>query len=303
MMMDHDPINALTVDVEDYYQVESFTDVVPREKWAGWAPRIDRNTDKILSLFDERGVYGTFFILGWIAERNPQIVRRIADAGHEIACHSYGHHLIHNQTQAEFRADLIRAKRLIEDQSGQGVIGYRAPTYSITPRTLWALDILIEEGFQYDSSIFPIYHDRYGMPGAERFPHLIRTGSGEIVEFPPSTLRLAGQNIPLAGGGYFRIMPYRFFSWGVRRINRAEQQPAIFMVHAWEVDEDQPRISGTRLNVWRHRNNLNRTLPRLQRLLSDFNFAPMRDLLRPPKSNFKQQGDLHTQYPVSAVMD
>ncbi len=301
--MDQDPINALTVDVEDYYQVESFTDVVPREKWAGWAPRIDRNTDKILSLFDDRGVYGTFFILGWVAERNPQIVRRIADAGHEIACHSYGHHLIQNQTQAEFRADLIRAKRLIEDQSGQMVIGYRAPTYSITSRTLWALDILIEEGFQYDSSIFPVYHDRYGMPGAERFPHLIRTGSGEIVEFPPSTLRLAGQNIPLAGGGYFRIMPYRFFSWGVRRINRSEQQPAIFMVHAWEVDEDQPRISGTRLNVWRHRNNLSRTLPRLQRLLSDFNFAPMRDLLRPPKSKCKQQSDLHTQYPVSAVMD
>lgn len=290
MMMDHDPINALTVDVEDYYQVESFTDVVPREKWAGWAPRIDRNTDKILSLFDERGVYGTFFILGWVAERNPQIVRRIADAGHEIACHSYGHHLIQNQTQAEFRADLIRAKRLIEDQSGQRVIGYRAPTYSITPRTLWALDILIEEGFQYDSSIFPIYHDRYGMPGAERFPHLIRTGSGEIVEFPPSTLRLAGQNIPLAGGGYFRIMPYRFFSWGVRRINRTEQQSAIFMVHAWEVDEDQPRISGTRLNVWRHRNNLSRTLPRLQRLLSDFNFAPMRDLLRPPEIQFQTAG-------------
>ncbi|MBK9315635.1 MAG: DUF3473 domain-containing protein [Acidobacteria bacterium] len=303
MIMDQDPINALTVDVEDYYQVESFTDVVPREKWAGWAPRIDRNTDKILSLFDERGVYGTFFILGWVAERNPQIVRRIADAGHEIACHSYGHHLIQNQTQAEFRADLIRAKRLIEDQSGQRVIGYRAPTYSITPRTLWALDILIEEGFQYDSSIFPIYHDRYGMPGAERFPHLIRTVSGEIVEFPPSTLRLAGQNIPLAGGGYFRIMPYRFFSWGVRRINRTEQQSAIFMVHAWEVDEDQPRISGTWLNVWRHRNNLSRTLPRLQRLLSDFNFAPMRDLLRHPKCYFKQQGDLHTQYPVSAVMD
>ncbi|QQS49224.1 MAG: DUF3473 domain-containing protein [Acidobacteriota bacterium] len=279
MKIEQDPVNALTVDVEDYFQVESFADVIPREQWTGWAPRIERNTDRLLSLFDEHRVHGTFFILGWVAERNPRLIRRISQAGHELACHSYDHHPIQKQTRAEFRRDLVRAKRLIEDLSGQRVIGYRAPTYSITEGTRWALEILIEEGFEYDSSIFPIYHDRYGIPGAERFPHLIRTGSGEIVEFPPSTVRLAGQNIPLAGGGYFRLLPYRFFRWGIRRINRHERQPAVFMVHAWEVDENQPRIEGTRLNVWRHRGNLRRTLPRLERLLSDFRFAPMREML------------------------
>jgi len=281
MKIEHDPVNALTVDVEDYFQVESFSKVVAREDWGAWAPRIAGSTSRILDLFDEHGVKGTFFVLGWVAERNRALIRRIADSGHELACHSYFHHPIQNQDADGFRADLRRARGVIEDISGCEVTGYRAPTYSITEKTQWALRILVEEGFGYDSSIFPVYHDRYGMPGARRFPHSIRTGAGEIYEYPPSTLRLAGWNIPLAGGGYFRILPYGFFRWGVRRINLVERQPAIFMVHAWEVDDGQPRINGGLLNDLRHRRNLSRTWPRLGQLLRDFRFVPIRELARP----------------------
>ncbi|MFN0109562.1 MAG: XrtA system polysaccharide deacetylase [Blastocatellia bacterium] len=274
------PINALTVDVEDYFHVEAFADVVQRDDWHNWESRVERNTNRLLELLASHKVHSTFFILGWVAKQAPQLARRIAEAGHEIACHSYHHQLIHTQTREEFRADLRRAKFLLEDLTGQEVIGYRAPTYSITKQTLWALDVLIEEGFRYDSSIFPILHDRYGIPGAERFIHLIRRQAGDILEFPPSSVRVAGVNIPMTGGGYFRFLPYPLFRWGLRHINQNENQPAIFMVHAWEVDPDQPLIAGTRLNIWRHRNNLKQTESRLHRLLNDFRFAPMRDLLR-----------------------
>jgi polysaccharide deacetylase family protein (PEP-CTERM system associated) len=215
-----------------------------------------------------------------VAEHYPRIVREIADAGHEIACHSYHHELIYNQSRNAFREDIRRAKSLLEDVSGREIDGYRAPTYSITTQTLWALEILIEEGFRYDSSIFPIHHDRYGIPSAERFPHVIRCASGEIIEFPPSTVQVFGQNLPIAGGGYFRLMPYEAFRWGLRRINQREGKSAIFMVHTWEIDPEQPLIRGTRLNVWRHRNNLHQTEPRLKRLLKDFRFAPVREVLR-----------------------
>lgn len=275
-----EPVNALTVDVEDYFQVEAFADVVRREDWSKWESRVERNTHRLLDLLARREVRSTFFILGWVAEHHPQLVREIAEAGHEIACHSYHHQLIHAQSHDEFRADVRRAKFLLEDITGQEVIGYRAPTYSITKTTLWALDVLVEEGFQYDSSIFPIYHDRYGIPGAERFIHTIRCQAGNIVEFPPSTVRVAAANLPMTGGGYFRLLPYALFRWGLRRINRLEQQPALFMVHAWEVDPEQPIIAGTRLNIWRHRNNLSRTESRLERLLTEFRFAPLCDVLR-----------------------
>lgn len=275
-----EPVNALTVDVEDYFQVEAFADVVRREDWSKWESRVERNTHRLLDLLARREVRSTFFILGWVAEHHPQLVREIAEAGHEIACHSYHHQLIHSQSRDEFRADLRRAKFLLEDIAGQEVIGYRAPTYSITEKTLWALEILAEEGFRYDSSIFPVYHDRYGIPGAERFIHTIRCQAGEIVEFPPSTIRFAGANLPMTGGGYFRLLPYALFRWGLRRINRLERQPAIFMVHAWEVDPEQPVVAGTRLNIWRHRNNLSRTESRLERLLTEFRFAPLCDVLR-----------------------
>ena len=275
-----EPVNALTVDVEDYFQVEAFADVVRREEWSNWESRVERNTQRLLEMLACRDVRSTFFILGWIAEQHPRLVREIADAGHEIACHSYHHQLISSQSRNEFRADVRRAKFLLEDISGQEVIGYRAPTYSITEKTLWALDVLVEEGFRYDSSIFPIYHDRYGIPAAERFIHTIHCPTGEIVEFPPSTVRLGGVNFPMTGGGYFRLLPYSLFRWGLRRINRLEHQPAIFMVHAWEVDPDQPVVAGTRLNVWRHRNNLSRTESRLELLLDEFRFAPLREVLR-----------------------
>jgi polysaccharide deacetylase family protein (PEP-CTERM system associated) len=278
--IEHKPVNALTVDVEDYFQVEAFADVVRRDEWGSWQSRVERSTYRLLDLFARRNVRGTFFILGWVAERQPGLVREVAAAGHEIACHSYQHHPIHTQSPQEFRADVRRAKSLLEDITGGDVIGYRAPTYSIMRETLWALDVLVEEGFRYDSSIFPIRHDRYGIPGAERHLHVIRCAAGEITEFPPSTVRLAGMNLPVAGGGYFRLLPYSFFRWGLRQINREDQQPAIFMVHTWEVDPEQPVIGGTRMNVWRHRNNLRRTEARLERLLDDFRFAPVREVLR-----------------------
>lgn len=275
-----EPINALTVDVEDYFQVEAFADVVRPEDWPQWEPRVERNTERLLDLFARRGVRATFFILGWVAERQPRVLREIVAAGHEIACHGYQHQRIRTQNQAEFRADVRRAKALLEDITGREVTGYRAPTYSITTETLWALDVLIEEGFHYDSSIFPIYHDRYGIPHAERFPHVLRRAAGEIIEFPPSTVHIAGQNMPMAGGGYFRLLPYAVFRWGLRRINRREAQPAVFMIHTWEVDPEQPRVPGTRLNVWRHRINLGRTEARLERLLRDFRFATVREVLQ-----------------------
>lgn len=274
------PVNALTVDVEDYFHVEAFADVVRRENWSEWESRVERNTHCLLDLFARQNAHGTFFILGWVAERHASLVRQIAAAGHEIACHSYQHKLIHTQSREEFRDDIRRTKSLLENIAGQEVIGYRAPTYSITRRTLWALDILVEEGFLYDSSIFPIHHDRYGIPGAERFPHIVRCPSGEITEFPPSTARIAGLNLPMVGGGYFRLMPYSLFRWGLGRINRQDKQPAIFMVHAWELDPAQPVIAGGKLNIWRHRANLHRTEKRLSKLLSDFRFAPVKEVLR-----------------------
>ncbi len=275
-----DPVNALTVDVEDYYQVESFADVVSRKDWSRWESRIERSTYKLLDMFARHDTRGTFFILGWIAERYPRLVREILSAGHEIACHSYDHQFILNQRREDFRADARRAKMALEDITGVEVEGYRAPTYSIMEQTLWALEILVEEGFRYDSSIFPIHHDRYGIPNAKRFPYVIYCDAGEIIEFPPSTARLAGQNLPMTGGGYFRLLPYSIFQWGLRRINRVEGQSAIFMVHAWEVDPDQPVLPGSRLNIWRHRINLGLTESRLNRLLADFRFAPVRDVLR-----------------------
>lgn len=280
MKIKREPVNALTVDVEDYYQVEAFANVVRREDWITWHPRVEDNTRRLLNLFARRNVRSTFFILGWVAEQHPRLVREISAAGHEIACHSYHHQLISAQSREEFRADIRRAKHLLEDLVGEEVVGYRAPTYSITRQTLWALDVLVEEGFRYDSSIFPVHHDRYGIPGAERHLHVIQCSAGEIIEFPPSTIRIGGINVPMAGGGYFRLMPYPFFRWGLRRINLGDQQPAIFMVHAWEVDPEQPVIAGTRLNVWRHRNNLHQTEARLETLLEDFRFAPVREVLQ-----------------------
>ena len=280
MRTEHQVTNALTVDVEDYYQVEAFADIVRPQDWDKWESRVEFSTRRLIEIFAQHQTRATFFVLGWIAERHPQMVREMAAAGHEVACHGYGHRFIGNQTREEFRQDIRRAKGILEDLIGQEVEGYRAPTYSITAQSLWALDILVEEGFRYDSSIFPIHHDRYGIPDAERFPHTLRREAGELLEFPPSTVRVAGQNMPMVGGGYFRFLPYRWFKWGFNHLNRVERQAAVFMIHAWEVDPGQPVVSGSQLNIWRHRCNLRRTEPRLHRLLTDFRFSTMREVLQ-----------------------
>lgn len=267
------------MDVEDYYQVEAFTDVVRPEDWSNWESRVERNTRSLLEIFARYDVHGTFFILGYVAEKHPHLVREIAAAGHEVACHSYRHKLVYTQTPDEFRNDLRNVKHRLEDLLGTPTIGYRAPSYSITAQSLWALDILIEEGFSYDSSIFPVHHDRYGMPEAERFPHVLYRAAGEIIEFPPSTVRIGGVNLPISGGGYFRLCPYQLFRLGWQKINCREAEPAIFFLHPWEIDPAQPVIPGKWFNIWRHRVNLGRTQEKLEHLLKDFAFAPVRQVL------------------------
>ena len=282
-------LNALTVDVEDYYQVEAFSEVVRREDWPQWESRVERNTNALLEIFARQNVKATFFTLGYVAETAPNLVKQIASAGHEVACHSYHHHLIYQQTPDEFRLDVRKSKQLLEDIIGNSVIGYRAPTYSITEKSLWALDVLIEEGFKYDSSIFPTKHDRYGIPDAERFPHVLHRAAGTIIEFPPSTVRLNGINIPVSGGGYFRLLPYKLFKLGWQTIHRRESEPAIFFLHPWEIDPEQPVVPGTRLNIWRHRVNLNRTERRLNQLLKDFAFAPVDKVLESRNLNLQAE--------------
>jgi polysaccharide deacetylase family protein (PEP-CTERM system associated) len=273
--------NAMTVDVEDYFQVSAFERVVSRERWPEYESRVAANTDRLLALFAEFGVRATFFVLGWVAERDASIVRRIVAAGHEIASHGYGHRLVYNQKPEEFRDDVRRGKGVVEAASGKPVRGYRAPSFSITARSLWALDILIEEGFTYDASIFPIRHDRYGIPSAPRHPHTIThsQGSGSLLEVPGSTVSLAGLNLPVGGGGYFRILPYWWTRTGIRRLNEHEGRPAIVYLHPWEVDPDQPRLAGSRLSRFRHYRNLEETEPRLRRLLRDFRFGSIADTI------------------------
>ncbi len=273
-------LNALSVDVEDYFQVSAFSDVVPYRDWGRFESRVERNTLRLLDLFDQRKAKATFFILGWVAERCPRLVREIALRGHEVGSHGYAHRTIDQCTPEEFRDEVRGAKRLLEDLSQAPVIGYRAPSFSITERTLWALEILAEEGFRYDSSIFPIRHDRYGMPAAPRFPHAIPFGDRSLFEFPMSTVRPWGAfNLPVAGGGYLRLFPYRVTSWGIRRINQAERQPVMVYLHPWEIDPEQPRINGRSLARWRHTLNLTKTAGRLGRLLGEFRFAPVREVL------------------------
>jgi polysaccharide deacetylase family protein (PEP-CTERM system associated) len=271
--------NAFTVDVEDYFQVAALAPAVPRDSWVTREYRCEQNTDRILDLLARRGVSGTFFVLGWIAERSPGLVRRIADAGHEIASHGMLHREVFEQSPAEFREETFRAKALLEDLTGRRVRGYRAASFSITARSLWALDVLLDAGFEYDSSIFPIRHDRYGMPGADREPGVVAAPSGRpIVEFPMSTARLLGRNLPVSGGGYFRILPY----WLVKRglLQRAgEGRPFVFYLHPWEVDPGQPRVDVTWFSRFRHYTNLDACEAKLERLLAEFRFAPMEAVL------------------------
>lgn len=273
-------VNALTVDVEDYYHVAAFSNVIDPADWSAMKSHVESNTNRILDLLDQKDVRATFFVLGWVADRYPHLVREIVNRGHELACHGYSHQLIYQQSQETFRSETERAKDLLEQTGQVKVIGYRAASYSITPRSKWALDILVESGFQYDSSIFPVRHDRYGMPGAERWPHRLKTEAGyEIVEFPLSTLRISGMTIPIAGGGYFRIYPYRFSRWALGSINSKERMPFVFYFHPWEVDPQQPRIRASALSRFRHYYNLKHCENRLQSLLDDFRFAPLVQVL------------------------
>jgi polysaccharide deacetylase family protein (PEP-CTERM system associated) len=272
--------NALTVDVEDYFHVSAFAGDVPRHQWDMLESRVVRNTECLLDILGEAGVTGTFFVLGWVAERFPSLVRRIHSCGHEIASHSYAHELVYEQSPDEFRADLRRASRVIEDLTGTAVRGYRAPSFSVTNKSLWALDVLLEEGYTFDSSIYPVRHDRYGIPDFPRLPHRVVRPAGRILELPASTVRRFGVNLPVGGGGYFRQFPYMWTSAGIRSINEQERQPAIFYLHPWELDPDQPRINGSALSRFRHYRNLDRTEGRLRRLLSDFRFSPIADVIR-----------------------
>ena len=272
-------VNAMTVDVEDYFQVSAFDGVVARDTWDRLESRVCANTDRLLAIFEEHGVTATFFILGWVAERFPALVSQIAAGGHEVASHGYAHRLIYDQTRAAFRDDVRRAKDILETATGKRVEGYRAPSYSITAQSLWALDVLVAEGYRYDASIFPIRHDRYGIPGSPRHPHVLQRGAGALVEAPGSTVCIAGLNVPVAGGGYFRLLPYGWTRWGMARLNTRERRPAIFYLHPWEIDPAQPRLAAGRLSRFRHYRNLEKTEGRLRRLLGDFQFAPLREIL------------------------
>jgi polysaccharide deacetylase family protein (PEP-CTERM system associated) len=272
-------VNAMTIDVEDYFHVSVFDGLVPRDQWTQLESRVCENTDRLLRIFDEAQVSATFFVLGWVAERFPVLVSRIAALGHEVASHGYAHRLIYDQTRTAFREDVRRAKDLLESAAGQRVHGFRAPSYSVTPRTLWALDVLLEEGYRYDASVFPIRHDRYGIPLSPRHPYVLARDSGSLVEAPASTVRVGPVNLPVAGGGYFRILPYAWTRWGIARINSRENRPAIFYLHPWEVDPEQPRLAAGRLSRFRHYRNLDKTEGRLRQLVQDFRFVPLRQIL------------------------
>ncbi len=270
----------MTVDVEDYFQVSAFEKAIPYGQWGEFESRVEHNTNRILELFDSKGVNGTFFVLGWIAERYPELIKEIARRGHEIACHGYSHQLVYNQTPEVFREESYKSKALLEDITGLPVIGYRAASYSITPQSRWALDTLVELGFKYDSSLFPVYHDRYGMPGIPLYPYSLETDKGnKLVEFPLSTYGILGYRLPVSGGGYFRLYPYWFSRWCLGSINRSHKS-FVFYLHPWEIDPDQPRVDVSGLSKFRHYNNLEKCYSRMEKLLTDFQFGTMRSVLQ-----------------------
>ena len=271
---------AFSVDLEDYFQVEALRPHCPRAEWDRFEDRTVPNTERLLAILEAQGIHATFFILGWTAQRHPDLVRRIATAGHEIASHGFDHELIYNQDREAFRDDIRRARALLRDLSGQAVIGYRAPSYTIMQRTLWALPILVEEGYRYDSSIFPIARRRYGMPQAPRWPHRIPLDEGRrIVEFPLPTIRLGPLNLPATGGAYLRLLPFWLQRWSVRRMLRAKQ-PFVLSVHPWELDPEQPRFPVKLRTRWTHYHNLGRSETRLVSLLSQGGFSPLAEVLR-----------------------
>jgi polysaccharide deacetylase family protein (PEP-CTERM system associated) len=274
------PLNAMTVDVEEHFQVSAFEDRVPREAWSSIPSRVEESTGRVLDLLDQAGVRATFFVLGWVGERRPGLVRSIADRGHEVASHGYSHRLIYRQTPDEFRRELALSRRILEDAGGRAVMGHRAASFSIVRDNLWALDIVAEAGFEYDSSIFPVRHDRYGLTGAPRGIHRLRTPAGhELWEIPPSTVTVAGLVLPVAGGGYLRLLPAAVTHWAIRRINRAGATPAVVYVHPWELDPEQPRIDAGWGRRFRHYVNLSTTERKLAGLMARHRFGTMSEVL------------------------
>jgi polysaccharide deacetylase family protein (PEP-CTERM system associated) len=271
--------NALTVDVEDYFQVSALAPHIDRSSWDSRPCRVERNVQRLLELFDETGARATFFTLGWVGERYPHLVRDIVARGHELASHGYAHVRASEQTRQEFSSDVVSAKRLLEDLSGQPVRGYRAPSFSIGRDNDWAFDELLAAGYAYSSSVYPVRHDHYGMPDAPRFPYRTRPG---LLEIPLTTTQWLGRNLPAGGGGFFRLLPYSMSRWALRRVNRIDQRPAIFYLHPWEIDPQQPRIAGTSAKTrFRHYVNLSRTESRLSRLLRDFQWGRIDEVFAP----------------------
>lgn len=273
--------NAMTIDVEDYFQVSAFENDIRREDWERQESRVEKNTRELLNMFASLDIKATFFVLGWIAKRHPGLVREIASAGHEIASHGYSHRLVYTQTPELFKKETVLSKNLLEDLIQKPVLGYRAASYSITQASEWALDILLECGFKYDSSIFPIRHDRYGLSTAPRFPYQHKTPAGQsILEFPLSTKIIGTYRLPVSGGGYFRIFPYFLTRYALGSINKKEKEPFIFYLHPWEIDPQQPRIETNWLSRFRHYNNLRHCKARLQLLITDFKFSTVQQVLQ-----------------------
>ncbi|MCB2013782.1 MAG: DUF3473 domain-containing protein [Sphingobium sp.] len=266
-------INAISVDIEDWFQVGAFETTISKADWDSLSPRVERNTDAVLALFAESGVKGTFFTLGWVAERFPALIRRIVDAGHELASHGYNHQRVFTFTPDQFRADLKKSRDLLEQAGGVKVNGYRAPSFSIDARTPWAHAILVEEGYRYSSSVAPVVHDHYGWPQAPRFAFRPLADSG-LTELPVTTARLGGRTLAAGGGGFFRLLPYAFSRWAVRQVNGQDKRPAILYFHPWEIDPDQPRVAGAPLKSrLRHYTNLGVMAPKLRRLIADFEWG------------------------------
>ncbi len=290
-------VNAMTVDVEDYFHVAALAKSIDRAQWDNMEYRVEANTRSLLDLFEQSNIRATFFVLGWVARRSPDLIKEIHRRGHEVASHGMSHKLVFNQTPEEFYTETRDSKALLEDIIGARVEGYRASTYSITRRSLWALDALCDLGFVYDSSIFPIKHDVYGIPDAPQAPARIRAPNGKtIVEFPMSTSKLLGLRIPVSGGGYFRLLPYSITRAGLSKLNRMGR-PFVFYLHPWEVDPGQPRIKTSALSTFRHYTNLSRCEARLKTLISQFRFSTMKDVLE----NLKLVGTHETtESPTSA---
>jgi polysaccharide deacetylase family protein (PEP-CTERM system associated) len=271
--------NALTIDLEDYYQVSAFSDTLVVDQWDNYPSRVEHNTAKLLSILDEGNARATFFTLGWVARKYPKLIKEIADRRHEVACHSNVHRSVYAMGADEFRTDTLEAKKLLEDTIGAPVLGYRAPSFSITSNSLWAYEILIELGFSYDSSVFPIKHPNYGWPRAPRFPFMITTTGGSILEFPMPTLQLAGVRAPIGGGAYLRLLPYWFTRWALRYINEGEALSACVYLHPWELDSEQPRMQGSLSARLRHYFGLKGAEAKLRRMLLDFEVQPLNSLI------------------------